>query len=144
MKWRLYPATSADGKGKKQRMQIKFLPDSPYRNKTVTFLQTLREEGGDGSKTTIDIGVNQSAFRPFYGVNWDRQMKQWVPSSEGKDIGFRSQPNSADDPAAYLLDEPFFFSPTPRQSFRERGSRVGDRRNTRRTYMGCGRGPSLR
>jgi outer membrane protein OmpA-like peptidoglycan-associated protein len=111
MKWRLYPATSADGKGKKQRMQIKFLPDSPYRNKTVTFLQTLREEGGDGSKTTIDIGMNQSVFRPFYGVNWDKQMKQWVPSNEGENIGFRSQPNSADDPASYLFDEPFFFPP---------------------------------
>jgi outer membrane protein OmpA-like peptidoglycan-associated protein len=111
MQWRLYPAKSADGKAKKQRMQIKFLPDSPYRNKTITFLQTLREEGGDGSKTTIDIGKNRSVFRPFYGVDWDKQMKQWVPSNEGKDIGFRSQPNSADDPAAYLFDEPYFFPP---------------------------------
>jgi outer membrane protein OmpA-like peptidoglycan-associated protein len=111
MKWRLYPSTSAGGKGKKQRMQIKFLPGSAYRNKTVTFLQTLREEGGDGIKTTIDIGVNQSVFRPFYGVDWDKKMTQWVPSDNGKDIGFRSQPNSADDPAAYLFDEPYFFPP---------------------------------
>ena len=111
MQWRLYPAKSADGKAKKQRMQIKFLPDSPYRNKTITFLQTLREEGGDGSKTTIDIGKNRSVFRPFYGVDWDKQKKQWVPSNLGTDIGFRSQPNSADDPAAYLFDEPYFFPP---------------------------------
>ena len=46
MQWQLYPATSAEGKGKKQRMQIKFLPDAQYRNMTVTFLQTVREEGG--------------------------------------------------------------------------------------------------
>ena len=82
MQWRLYPAKSADGTGKKQRMQIKFTPDSSYRNKTVTFLQTLREEGGDGSTTKMDIGVNQSVFRPFYGVNWDQPMKKWVPSNE--------------------------------------------------------------
>jgi len=111
MQWRLFSAESAGKTGKKQRMQIKFTPDSAYWGKTVTFLQTLREEGGNESKATIDIGKNRSAFRPFYGVNWDKQLKQWVPSNEGKDIGFRSQPNTPGDPAAYLFDEPFFFPP---------------------------------
>jgi outer membrane protein OmpA-like peptidoglycan-associated protein len=111
MQWQLYPATSADGKAKKQRIQIKFSPNTSYWNKTITFLQTLRENGADGFKTTIDIGTNQSVFRLFYGVNWDEQTKQWVPSKEGGDIGFKSQPNSADDPAAYLFDEPYFFPP---------------------------------
>jgi outer membrane protein OmpA-like peptidoglycan-associated protein len=38
-------------------------------------------------------------------------MKKWAPSNEGQDIGFRSQPSSAADPAAYLFDEPYFFPP---------------------------------
>jgi outer membrane protein OmpA-like peptidoglycan-associated protein len=111
MKWRLYPPTAAEGTGKKQRIQIKFLPDLPYRNKTVTFLQTMIEEGGGGRGTTVDIGVNVSVFRPFYGVNWNEPLRRWVPSNEGTKIGFRSQPNSADDPAAYMFDEPYFFPP---------------------------------
>ena len=112
MQWHLYSPTSAEGKGKKQRIQIKFLPDMAYRGMTVTFLQTVREEGGGGrNESTIDIGMNQSVFRPFYGVNWATQARQWVASKEGEDVGFRSQPNSAADPAAYLFDEPYFFPP---------------------------------
>ena len=111
MQWHLYPATSAVGKGKKQRIQIKFLPDMPYRSMTVTFLQTMREEGGDRNDDKMDIGRNRSEFHPFYGVDWDKKMKQWVPSNAGEDRGFRNQPSSAADPAAYLFDEPYFFPP---------------------------------
>jgi outer membrane protein OmpA-like peptidoglycan-associated protein len=113
MQWHLYPATSAEGKGKKQRMQIKFVPDVPYRsrNLTVTFLQTVREEGGPGDDTTIDIGMNASVFNPFYGVGWSAEAKRWEPSNEGEDIGFRSRPSNAADPAAYMFDEPYFFPP---------------------------------
>jgi outer membrane protein OmpA-like peptidoglycan-associated protein len=113
MQWHLYPATSAEGKGKKQRMQIKFLPDMQYRktNMTVTFLQTVREEGGGRGESTVDIGINKSVFNPFYGVGWSGQAKRWVPSNEGEDVGFRSRPSSAVDPAAYMFDEPYFFPP---------------------------------
>ena len=111
MQWQLYPATSAEGKGKKQRMQIKFLPDAQYRNMTVTFLQTVREEGGGRGESTVDIGMNKSVFSPFYGVGWGRDAKRWVPTNEGEDVGFRSRPNSAADPAAYMFDEPYFFPP---------------------------------
>jgi outer membrane protein OmpA-like peptidoglycan-associated protein len=111
MQWHLYSATSAGHTGKKQRMQIKFRPGSSYRNKTVTFLQTVREEGGGQSPATVDIGMNREAFRPFYGANWDQATKQWVASNEGRDVGFRSQPSTAGDPAAYLFDEPYFFPP---------------------------------
>lgn len=112
MTWRLYPATSVKGNTKTQRMQIKFLPAAQYRDKTVTFLQTLREvEGGTGEATKIDIGENREVFRPFYGVDWEQ--KQWVPSNEGRDVGFRSQPTSATDPAAYLFDEPWYFVGSP-------------------------------
>ena len=113
MQWHLYSATSADGKGKKQRMQIKFLPDAQYRkpNMTVTFLQTMREEGGGSDERTVDIGINKSVFNPFYGVGWGDKDKPWVPANEGEDVGFRSRPSSAGDPAAYLFDEPYFFPP---------------------------------
>jgi len=113
MQWHLYPATSAEGKGKKQRMQIKFLPDMPYRNvnMTVTFLQTVREEGGGRDDTTVDIGMNQSVFNPFYGVGWSAEAKRWEPSNEGEGVGFRSRPGNAADPAAYMFDEPYFFPP---------------------------------
>ena len=38
-----------------------------------------------------------------------RDAKRWVPTNEGEDVGFRSRPNSAADPAAYMFDEPYFF-----------------------------------
>lgn len=113
MQWHLYSATSADGTGKKQRMQIKFLPDAQYRNRnmTVTFIQTVREQGGGSGDSTVDIGINQSVFNPFYGVGWGDREKPWVPTNEGEDVGFRSRPGGAGDPAAYLFDEPYFFPP---------------------------------
>jgi outer membrane protein OmpA-like peptidoglycan-associated protein len=113
MQWHLYPATSAEGKGKKQRIQIKFLPDMSYRDRkmTITFLQTVREEGGGGDETTVDIGMNKSVFNPFYGVGWSGEAKRWEPSNEGEDVGFRSRPSNAADPAAYMFDEPYFFPP---------------------------------
>jgi outer membrane protein OmpA-like peptidoglycan-associated protein len=114
MQWHLYSATSAGGKAKKQRMQIKFLPDMRYRNRnmTVTFLQTMREKGGARDETNVDIGMNQSVFNPFYGVGWSGEAKRWEPSNEGADVGFRSRPSSTADPAAYMFDEPYFF-PAP-------------------------------
>jgi outer membrane protein OmpA-like peptidoglycan-associated protein len=117
MQWHLYPPTSAENSGKKQRIQIKFTPYSPYRNKLVTFLQTIHEEGGSGQSTTIDIGMNEEHFRPFYGINWDQPEKKWVPSKEGQDVGFRSQPSSGADPSAYLFDEPYFFPPPHGRTF---------------------------
>jgi outer membrane protein OmpA-like peptidoglycan-associated protein len=111
MQWHLYPATSAEGSGKKQRIQIKFIPDKQYRNKTVTFLQTKREEGGSRGESVIDIGMNKSVFNPFYGVGWGAEQKRWVPTNEGEDVGFRSRPSTAADPAAYMFDEPYFFPP---------------------------------
>jgi len=117
MRWLMYPATPSDGKGMKQRMQITFLPDPPYRNKPVTFLQTLREEGAGSRETTLDIGKDSSTvYSPFYGTGWNYDTKRLGPTNEGryyKDIylGFRSQPSSADDPTAYMFDEPYFFPP---------------------------------
>jgi len=109
MQWHLYPPTFVGKSGKKQRIQIKFTPNS--WDKTVTFIQTMRELGGGDLPTVVDIGINEEAFRPFYGVNWDQPTKKWVPSNEGKDVGFRSEPTLTSDAGAYLFDEPYFFPP---------------------------------
>jgi outer membrane protein OmpA-like peptidoglycan-associated protein len=109
MQWYLYSPTFADDRGYKQAMQIKFTPYS--RDKTVTFLQTKRELGDQPYPNVVDIGINVEAFRPFYGIDWDQPTKKWIPSNEGRDIGFRSEPSGTHDPAAYLFDEPYFFSP---------------------------------
>ncbi|GHO90356.1 hypothetical protein KSF_004040 [Reticulibacter mediterranei] len=112
MTWHLYPASPSGVAGQKQAIQIKFLPDLPYWGKTVTFLQTLHEEEKDNKvETIVDIGVNAEAFRPFYGADWSEVTRQWVPGGEGEERGFRSQPSSSDDPAAYMFDEPEFYPP---------------------------------
>jgi len=111
MEWNLYPFTIVDRKVKKQRMQIRFYPRAPYQNKTVSFIQTLIEKGAGDEENKIDIGKNADVLHPFYGVQWETGKGQWAASNEGKDVGFRSQPNSAGDPYAYLFDEPVFFPP---------------------------------
>lgn len=111
MTWRQYSATPGD-RGQIQAMQIKFSPNLQYSGKTVTFLQTLHEEEKDNKVDTIvDIGVNEAAFRPFYGADWSEVTRQWIPGGEGEMRGFRSRPSSSDDPAAYMFDEPEFFPP---------------------------------
>jgi outer membrane protein OmpA-like peptidoglycan-associated protein len=114
MEWRLGPSEPAEGKGKKRRMQIKFTPKPSFANKTITFLQTWQEitEGSAPSEMArIDI-EQKGAFRPFYGMNWDPKMKKWIPAGvapEEARKGYKNQPSSATDPAAYLYDEPWFF-----------------------------------
>jgi len=116
MEWRLGPSEPAEGKANKRRMQIKFTPKPSFANKTITFLQTLQEteKGRHPSEmATIDIGQH-GAFAPFYGMYWvdDPKMKKWMPEGvlpEEARRGYKNQPSSTTDPAAYLYDEPWVY-----------------------------------
>jgi hypothetical protein len=111
MEWRFEPPEPAEHEAKKQRMQIKFTPKRAFGKQTITFLQSLLEtkEGSAGSNmATVDI-EKRGAFRPFYGMDWNQQTKQWTPEQITLPQGYKNQPSSATDPAAYMFDEPWVY-----------------------------------
>ena len=109
MEWRFGPPEEVDKKTKKRKMQIRFTPMASYRDKLVTFQQTFAEEGGGPAPAKVDIGINQQAFDPFYGVDLERG--RWRTEKVQPPQGFKTQPSSSSDPAAYLYDEPYYFPP---------------------------------
>ena len=116
MEWKLGATESFSQFGKdgwtKRDMQIKFTPNSTVGNKLITFLQTrlqLEQGGTPSNKPEIDIRADIYEFEPFYGMNWDPKQKRWVPESLKTPTppGFKNQPSSLADPAAYLYDPPW-------------------------------------
>ena len=108
MEWRLEPS-EADADGFiKRRVQVKFTPNWSLGCKTITFLQTMlgtkrgTTKRDPSKKPKIDILPDE--YEPFYGMDWDPNMKKWIPESAPK--GFKNAPSSAADRAAYLFDEP--------------------------------------
>jgi outer membrane protein OmpA-like peptidoglycan-associated protein len=109
MEWRFGPPEEVSKITKKRKMQIKFTPMPSYRDKLVTFLQTFTEQGAGSASATVDIGINQQAFDPFYGI--DPERGRWRTEKMQPPQGYKTQPSSASDPSAYMYDEPFYFPP---------------------------------
>jgi outer membrane protein OmpA-like peptidoglycan-associated protein len=104
-------------------VQIIFVPYKSYRDKPITFLQTVldKQETGDiAQMPVIDIltyGKTADDTKddptPFYGAEWDNKIRSW--SAAGAPSVFRNQPGGVTDPGgttypdAYLYDRPFVY-----------------------------------
>jgi outer membrane protein OmpA-like peptidoglycan-associated protein len=108
MEWRLEPPQT-HGNTTSRRIQLKFTPNLPFRSKQITFLQTKREIRDNDPSAMAEMDIRAGEYRPFYGMDWDPKMKKWVPEVIAPPAGYKNQPSSSTDPAAYLWDEPVTF-----------------------------------
>jgi outer membrane protein OmpA-like peptidoglycan-associated protein len=108
MEWRLEPSVTFSQYGRegwtRRRIQVRFMPNPSFGTKTIAFQQTKRTK--DPSKMA-EIDIRTGEYRPFYGMDWDPKTKKWIPEVSLPPPGYKSQPSSSTDPAAYLYDEPY-------------------------------------
>jgi outer membrane protein OmpA-like peptidoglycan-associated protein len=111
MEWRLGEQRENDNFWSR-RIEVRFTPNPSYAFKKITFLQTVHQvypDGRDYEKKKIDTRPGE--FRPFYGMDWEPRKKEWIPEVTGPPQGFKNQPSSSADHAAYLWDEPVTRNP---------------------------------